>query len=127
MGVSSLSKKRTLFRRLPAPACVRERQPHLARSRTARYAPCSVQSRDVEQSAQTARAQRGKAMAQQQVVRAIYHAGMLQLLEPVDLPEGAELQITIPVVTARETPTSGPVYPTRPSTPDVLSHLSGLS
>ena len=43
-------------------------------------------------------------MAQQQVVRAIYHEGMLQLLEPVDLPEGAELQITIPVVTARETP-----------------------
>ncbi len=65
-------------------------------------------------------------MAQQKVVRAIYHEGMLQLLEPVDLPEGAELQITLPVVTTRETPTSGPVYPTRPSTPDVLSQLCGL-
>jgi hypothetical protein len=65
-------------------------------------------------------------MAQQKVVRAIYHEGRLHLLEPVDLPEGAELQITIPVVTACETPTSGPVYPTRPSTHDVLSQLCGL-
>ena len=65
-------------------------------------------------------------MAQQKVVRAIYHEGRLHLLEPVDLPEGAELQITIPVVTACETPTPGPVYPTHPSTPDVLSQLCGL-
>ena len=65
-------------------------------------------------------------MVHQKVVRAIYHEGMLHLLEPVDLPEGAELQITIPVVTAGETPRSGPVYPTRPSTPDVLRQLCGL-
>ena len=65
-------------------------------------------------------------MAHQKVVRAIYHEGMLHLLEPVDLPEGAELQIAIPVVTTREAPPSGPVYPTRPSTPDVLSQLCGL-
>ena len=65
-------------------------------------------------------------MAQQKVIRAIYHEGMLHLLEPIDLPEGAELQITIPIVTDRETPTSGPAYPTRPSSPDVLRQLCGL-
>jgi hypothetical protein len=65
-------------------------------------------------------------MAHKKVIRAIYHEGMLHLLEPVDLPEGAELQIIIPVVTARETPRSGPVYPTHPSTPDVLGQLCGL-
>jgi hypothetical protein len=65
-------------------------------------------------------------MAQQQVVRAIYHAGMLHLLEPVDLPDGVELQITLPGVTAVETSTAGPAYPTRPSTPDRLRQLRGL-
>src|SRR5262249_19036591 len=65
-------------------------------------------------------------MAHQKVVRVIYHEGMLHLLEPVDLPEGAELQITIPVVSTREAPPSGPSYPTRPSAPDVLRQLCGL-
>ncbi len=73
-----------------------------------------------------ARAQRGKTMAQQKVVRAMYHEGILQLLEPVDLPEGVEIQIAIPVMEALETPMSGPVYPTRSSAPDVLSQLCGL-
>ena len=41
-------------------------------------------------------------MTQHKVVRAIYHEGTLQLLEPVDLPNGVELQITLPVVDARD-------------------------
>ncbi len=65
-------------------------------------------------------------MAQQKVVRAIYHEGSLQLLEPVDLPEGVELQITVPVRDAMETTSSGPVYPTRPQPPETLSRLCGL-
>jgi predicted DNA-binding antitoxin AbrB/MazE fold protein len=52
-------------------------------------------------------------MAQQKVVRALYHEGRLQLLEPVDLPEGVELQITIPVMDALEPPVAGPISPTR--------------
>ena len=66
-------------------------------------------------------------MTQHQVVRAIYHAGTLQLLEPVDLPDGVELQITLPVVDAREPPTAGPASPTRPADPDGLRQLCGLS
>jgi AF2212-like len=65
-------------------------------------------------------------MAQQKMVRAMYHEGILQLLEPVDLPEGVELQIAIPVMEALETPLAGPVYPTRASAPDGLSQLCGL-
>jgi hypothetical protein len=65
-------------------------------------------------------------MTQHQVVRAIYHAGTLQLLEPVDLPEGVELQVTLPVVDARQTPTAGPASPTRPADPDGLRQLCGL-
>jgi len=65
-------------------------------------------------------------MTQHKVVRAIYHAGTLQLLEPVDLPDGVELQVTLPVVDARATPTAGPAFPTRPADPDVLRQLGGL-
>jgi AF2212-like len=65
-------------------------------------------------------------MTQHQVVRAIYHAGTLQLLEPVDLPDGVELQVTLPVVSARETPSVEPAFPTRPADPDVLRQLCGL-
>ena len=65
-------------------------------------------------------------MTRHKVVRAIYHEGTLQLLEPVDLPDGVELQITLPVEDARETPTAGPAYPTRPAEPDVLKQLCGL-
>jgi hypothetical protein len=69
---------------------------------------------------------RGIAMTQQKVVRAIYHAGSLQLLEPVDLPEGVELQITIPIRDTMETTPSTPVYPTRPQPPETLSRLCNL-
>jgi hypothetical protein len=65
-------------------------------------------------------------MIQQKVVRAIYHEGSLQLLEPVDLPEGVELQITIPIRDTIETTSSGPVYPTCPQPPETLSRLCGL-
>ena len=65
-------------------------------------------------------------MTQHQVVRAIYHAGTLQLLEPVDLPDGVELQVTLPAVSAREIPSVEPAFPTRPGDPDVLRQLCGL-
>lgn len=65
-------------------------------------------------------------MTQQHVVRARYHEGVLHLLEPVDLPEGVELQITIPAVAVGEPPMAGPASPTRASAPDVLSRLCGL-
>jgi hypothetical protein len=66
------------------------------------------------------------AMTQRKVVRAIYHEGSLQLLEPVDLPEGVELQITVPMWDTMETTPSAPVYPTRPQPPETLSRLCGL-
>lgn len=65
-------------------------------------------------------------MTQQKRVRAIYYEGVLQLLEPVDLPEGAEIQITVPAGTAMQTPSPGLRYPSRPTSPDALSQLCGL-
>jgi hypothetical protein len=65
-------------------------------------------------------------MTQHQVVRAIYHAGTLQLLEPVDLPDGVELQVTLPVVEVHETSPAGPAFPTRPADPDGLRQLCSL-
>jgi hypothetical protein len=65
-------------------------------------------------------------MTQRKMVWAIYHEGSLQLLEPVDLPEGIELQITIPIRDTMETTPSAPVYPTRPQPPETLSRLCGL-
>jgi predicted DNA-binding antitoxin AbrB/MazE fold protein len=65
-------------------------------------------------------------MTQRKVVRAIYHEGSLQLLEPVDLPEGVELQITVPMSDTMETTPSALVYPTRPQSSETLSRLCSL-
>ena len=46
-------------------------------------------------------------MPQQKIVRAIYHDGTLQLLEPVNLPDGAEIQIALPMRDAAETGRAG--------------------
>jgi hypothetical protein len=65
-------------------------------------------------------------MTPQQIVRAVYHAGTLQLLEPVDLPDGVEVQIVVPGRQAFGTQASGPLYPLRPHPPDTLGRLGGV-
>ena len=73
-------------------------------------------------------------MAQAEVVRAIYRDGVLQLLEPVDLPGGAEDWVDLQVAPPSkiETPLppervqQGPSYPTRPQPPETLEWLIGL-
>ncbi len=65
-------------------------------------------------------------MAQRKLVRAICHDGTLQLLDPVDLPAGAELEIAVPVHSDTEAAVAGPVYPTRPQSPETLRRLCGL-
>ena len=64
-------------------------------------------------------------MPQQKMVRAIYHDGTLQLLEPVDLPEGVEVQIALPVHHHVQA-TQVPAYPTRSHPPETLCRLRGL-
>ena len=67
-------------------------------------------------------------------MKAIYRDGMLQLLEPIDLPEGAEVWVELqvgpqPVLEApsrRESVERGPLYPTRYQPPETLAHLIGL-
>ena len=74
-------------------------------------------------------------MIQTASVRAIYRDGTLQLLEPVDLPEGAEVWIALRVVEPQprtQTPSPhgvgqrGLSYPTRPQPPETLVRLIGL-
>lgn len=72
-------------------------------------------------------------MAPGERVKAIYREGMLQLLEPVDLPEGTEVWIEFQVTpqpkeTAppRRPIQSGLTYPTRPQPPETLTRLIGL-
>lgn len=65
-------------------------------------------------------------MPQQKMVRAIYHDGTLQLLEPVDLPNGVEIQIPLPVREATEQAAQGPVFPTRAYPPETLCRIRGL-
>jgi predicted DNA-binding antitoxin AbrB/MazE fold protein len=67
-------------------------------------------------------------------MKAIYRDGILQLLEPIDLPEGAEVWVELqigpqPVSEApprRESVKRGPLYPTRYQPPETLAHLIGL-
>jgi predicted DNA-binding antitoxin AbrB/MazE fold protein len=67
-------------------------------------------------------------------VKAIYRDGILQLLEPIDLPEGAEVWVELQVgpqpmaeaTPRRESVERGPVYPTRYQPPETLARLIGL-
>src|SRR5262245_37862015 len=76
------------------------------------------------------RARRYKTMPQQQMVRAIYHNCTLQLLEPVDLPKGAEVQIALVQIALpihhNVKATHVSVYPTRAHPPETLCRLRGL-
>ena len=73
-------------------------------------------------------------MAQTEPVRAIYRNGILQLLEPVDLLEGAEVWVELrvkPQLGAETAPSQGivqpgPLYPTCPQPPETLTRLIGL-
>jgi predicted DNA-binding antitoxin AbrB/MazE fold protein len=64
-------------------------------------------------------------MAPQKMVRAIYHDGILQLLEPVDLPDGIELRIPLPIREPTERAAQGPLFPTRAHSPETLCRLRG--
>jgi predicted DNA-binding antitoxin AbrB/MazE fold protein len=76
----------------------------------------------------------GKRMAQSERVKAIYREGTLQLLEPVNLPEGVEVWVELKGVPQPGTETAtlrraiqlGPTYPTRPQSPETLERLIGL-
>ena len=69
---------------------------------------------------------RGIPMSQQKMVRAIYHDGVLQLLEPVDLPDGMELQILLPGPAMGQAAVQRPRFPTRPQPPETLCQVRGL-
>lgn len=68
------------------------------------------------------------------LVKAIYRDGALQLQEPVDLPEGAEVWVELQKEPHSETetaalpqPTHPPfLHPTRPQSPESLARLVGL-
>jgi predicted DNA-binding antitoxin AbrB/MazE fold protein len=67
-------------------------------------------------------------------VKAIYRDGRLQLLEPIDLPEGAEVWVELQVgpqpmaeaTPRRESVERGPLYRTRYQPPETLARLIGL-
>jgi predicted DNA-binding antitoxin AbrB/MazE fold protein len=73
-------------------------------------------------------------MMQHVLVKAIYRDGALQLQEPVDLPEGAEVWVELQKephseteIAALQQPTRLPFfYPTRPQPPESLARLVGL-
>lgn len=73
-------------------------------------------------------------MAQTDVVRAVYRDGVLELLEPLDLPEGAEvwveLQSAPPSKAEAPLPSKGdqqgPSYPTRPQPSETLERLMAV-
>ena len=64
------------------------------------------------------------------LVRAIHRGGTLELVEPVDLPEGAEvwvmLQSPAANLPALQKPDRPTYYPTRPQPPETLGRLLSL-
>lgn len=73
-------------------------------------------------------------MAKTGLVKAIYREGTLQLLEPVDLPEGIEVWIEVQIIPQARTEAvslpqaiqPGPIYPTHPQPSETLTRLIGL-
>jgi predicted DNA-binding antitoxin AbrB/MazE fold protein len=69
-------------------------------------------------------------IAQAEWVRAIYRDGVLQLLESVDLPDGAELWVELrtasPLKKDSTSSQQAPSYPTLPQPPESLSRLIGM-
>jgi predicted DNA-binding antitoxin AbrB/MazE fold protein len=73
-------------------------------------------------------------MMQHVLVKAIYRDGALQLQEPVDLPEGAEVWVELrkephlgTETAALQQPAHSPfLHPTRPQSPESLARLTGL-
>jgi predicted DNA-binding antitoxin AbrB/MazE fold protein len=62
-------------------------------------------------------------------VRAVHHDGMLKLLDPLELPEGAQVRLYVqftPPDFTDETSTVGLVYPTRLVSAERLDNLTGL-
>jgi predicted DNA-binding antitoxin AbrB/MazE fold protein len=80
----------------------------------------------LEVPASLCQSKKGKTMTQNTLVRAIYRAGALHLLEPVDLPEGVEVEVTLRPTTDTGAAQRGPLYPTRPQPPETLARLRGL-
>jgi predicted DNA-binding antitoxin AbrB/MazE fold protein len=73
-----------------------------------------------------ASAWRETSMSQHKMVRAIYHDGALQLLEPVDLSDGMELQILLPVSETGQLAIQRSRFPTRQQPPETLCQVRGL-
>jgi hypothetical protein len=58
-------------------------------------------------------------------VRAIHHDGVLRLLDPIELPEGARVRLLVQLMPADATEV-GLVYPTRLVPAERLDYLTGL-
>ena len=61
--------------------------------------------------------------------RAVHHDGVLKLLDPLELPEGAQVRLYVqftPPDLTDETSTVGLVYPTRLVSAERLDNLTGL-
>jgi len=71
-------------------------------------------------------------MVQARLVRAIYRDGTLRLLEPLDLPEGAEVRVRLEAMLKPEIQEGPPegtkaiCYPTRPQPFSRLDPLVGI-
>jgi predicted DNA-binding antitoxin AbrB/MazE fold protein len=62
-------------------------------------------------------------------VRAVYHAGVLQLLDPLALPDGAEVCVRVesPLRPKRPTRQRAGVYPNNPQPASTLRALQGVA
>ncbi len=63
-------------------------------------------------------------MSQSGLIKAVYRAGRLELLEPVDLPEGSEVWVELRGINAF--PKSRLTFPTRSQRSETLSQLVGV-
>ena len=65
-------------------------------------------------------------MSHGQMVQAIYQNGVLQLLQPVNLKEGAHVWVEVTAAQRGKKSLQGPLYPTRPQPAATLARLAGL-